>query len=275
MRRAVIGVGVVGVIAAFSAPASALAAAQITATPSLSGKLGGAGLLSFTAQATDSLGGIPAPLTQLVIDIPPGPTYNFATTPLCSDAVITAANGSTPPSCPSGSKIGSGTATAEAQLGTSTLMEPTVIDAYLTSRSPVVYEVWANGTTPIEETLAFPGTFTAAAAPFAEKITVNIPPIKTVPGGPDASITELSLTLGGSHTVTTTKTVKRGRKKVKVKVKTTVGLFNLPKSCPGGVLPYAANATFADGSNPGLTGKVACPLGGARVCSRMHPGASQ
>lgn len=258
VRRAATWVGAISVVAAFAAPASALGATQITAKPLLGGKLGGAGTLTVNAQATDSLGGIPSPLTQLVIDIPPGPTYNFATTPLCSVAVVKAATGSTPPSCPAGSKIGSGSAEVEAALGTTTLQEPATLDIYLTSRSPVVAEVWANGTTPVEETLAFPGTFTPTAAPFAEKITVNVPPIQ-IPGAPDASVVSLDFTLGGTHTVTTTKTVKRGKRNVKVKVKTTVGLFNLPKSCPGGSLSYAANATFEDGSNPGLTGKVACP----------------
>jgi hypothetical protein len=259
VRRALVGIGTVSVIAALAAPASALAAAQITATPKLGGKLGGAGTLTVDAQATDSLGGIPAPLTELVIDIPPGPTYNFATTPLCSVALIQAATGSAPPHCPPGSQIGTGNAEVEAALGTSTLQEPATLDIYLTSRSPVVAYVWASGTTPVAETLTFPGTFTPAAKPFAEQITVPVPPIKTVPGGPNGSVVTLNFTLGGTHTATTTKTVKRHGKKVKVKVKTTVGLFNLPKSCPGGVLPYAANATFADGSNPSLTGKVACP----------------
>ncbi len=259
MRKAAVALGTIGLIAACAVPASALAAEQLTATPKLTGKLGGSGVLSVHAQATNTLGGLPAPLTQIVIDVPPGITYNFASAPVCSLAVIQQATGSIPPVCPRGSQIGTGGAQVAAILGSSNLNEGTTLDIYLVSRSPVLGEVWANGTTPIAETLTFPGTFTAAPKPFAQKITVNVPPIHTVPGGPDASVTSLSFTLGGTHTATTTRIVKHGRKSVKQTVRTTVGLFDLPKKCPGGALSYAANATFADASNPSITGKVACP----------------
>ena len=259
MRKAAIALGTIGLIAACAAPATALAAEQLSASPKLAGKLGGPGLLTVNATATNTLGGIPEPLNQLVIDIPPGITYNFASTPVCPLAVVQAATGSAPPVCPTGSQIGKGSAQIAADLGASMLSEGTTLDIYLVSRSPVVGEVWGNGTSPIEDTLVFPGTFTAATAPFAERITVNVPPIPTVPGGPNASVVNLAFTLGETHTVTTTRTVRHGRKTVKQKVKTTVGLFDLPKKCPGGSLSYAANATFADGSNPAITGKVACP----------------
>ncbi len=259
MRRAAIALGTIGLIAACAAPASALAAETLSATPKLTGTLGGPGTLTVNASATNTLGGIPTPLTQLVIDFPPGITYNFATTPTCRVSIVQGASGSVPPVCPAGSKVGKGTAFIEANLGASTLMEGAVLDIYLTSRSPVVFEVWGNGTTPILETLTFPVTFTAAAAPFAQKITANIPAIPTVPGGPNASVVNLGFTVGGTHTATTTRTVKRGGKSVKQTVKTTVGLFDLPKKCAGGALSYGSNATFADGSNPSLSGKVACP----------------
>jgi hypothetical protein len=115
----------------------------------------------------------------------------------------------------------------------------------------VQYEVWANGSSPIEETLSFPGTFSAASAPYAMKISVNVPPIPTVPGGPNASVVGLNFTVGGNHTAL----VKKGKKKVKQ----SVPLFVLPKKCAGGTLPYGAQATFADGSTVPVTGKVACP----------------
>jgi hypothetical protein len=240
------------VAAALVLPASAMAAEQVTASASLGGKLGAGGTLSVKSSVTDSLGGIPSPLTQLVIDIPPGVGYNWATTPVCPVATIQAATGSTPPSgCPAGSKIGSGTATIQAQLGTSALVESAVLDIFLTQRSPVTYYVWSNGTTPIEETLVFPGTYTPTSAPYSEKIFVNVPPIPTVPGGPNASVTALNFTVGGNHTAL----VKQGRKKVKK----SLPLFVLPKKCPGGTLPYAATASFADQTTVALTGKVACP----------------
>lgn len=256
MRRAAIWLGTIAAVTTMAVPASALAAEVLTASPSLAGTAGGPGVLTIKSGVTDSLGGLPSPLTQLVIDIPPGVTYNFDTTPVCSINTITAANGTIPPACPSGSKIGSGSTVVQAILGSAAINEAATLDIYLLQRSPVKYEVWANGITPIAETLTFPGTFTPTAAPFAEKILVNIPPIPTVPGGPDASVTSLDFSVGGNHTVTTTKK-KHGKKSV---THTTVGLFDLPKNCTSSVsLPYAATASFGDGSTVPISGKVACP----------------
>lgn len=251
MRRVACCLGSIAALAVLAAPAAALAAENVTAAPSLAGKAGGGGTLTIKAGVTDSLGGVPSPLTQLIIDIPKGVTYNFATTPTCPLATITAAVGSSPPVCPAGSQIGAGTATVQAVLGADLINETAQMHIYLTQRSPVTYEVWANGSTPIEETLSFPGTFTPTSAPFAMKIAVNVPPIPTVPGGPDASVTGLNFNIGGNHTAT----VKKGKKKVKK----SVPLFVLPKKCPGGKLPYAASATFLDGSTVPVSGQVACP----------------
>lgn len=258
MRKLAIWSGTIVVIAAFAAPTSALAAEVLSSSPTLTGNLGGPGVLTVNAGVTDSLGGIPSPLTQLLIDVPPGFTYNFATVPLCPLTTITAANGSVPPVCPAGSRIGTGSAVVQAALGTTTLVESTTIDIYAIDRSPFKAEIWGNGTTPVAETLTFPGTFTPTSPPYAEQIGVNIPPIPTVPGGPDGSVTSLHFTLGGLHTATTTKTVKHGKKSVKETVKTSVGLFDLPKKCSGSI-PYAASTSFADGSTVPLTGKLPCP----------------
>lgn len=110
-------------------PGSALAAEMLTATPTVTGKLGAGGTLTVSATVTDSLGGVPSPLDQLTIDVPPGVTYNWSSTPVCPLSVVQAASGSVPPTtCPTGSKIGTGSATIQAVLGTSLLVEPAVID---------------------------------------------------------------------------------------------------------------------------------------------------
>ncbi len=253
-----IGLTAIVATAAAATPGSASATEQITVSPTLTGTLGGSGILAIRSSVTSPLGGIPTPLTQLVIDVPAGASYTFASTPVCPLATITAATGSVPPVCPAGSQIGSGSAAVEAALGSTTLMETAPLDIYLTSRRPVGYEVWTSGTTPVAETLTFPGSFTPAAAPFGGTISVTVPPIPTVPGGPDASVVSLGFTVGGTHTVTTTTTVRRGRKSVKRTARTAVGLIELPRRCPGS-LPYAATATFQDGSAPRVTGKLACP----------------
>ncbi len=256
MRRIAACWAAVAAVAA-GLPASALAAEQITSSPTLGGRLGGPGSLSLDMTVTNSLGGIPSPLTDLVVDLPPGAIYNFATSPVCPLSLIEAATG-VAPACPSGSRIGQGAVEVEAALGSSPLDENAVIDIYLISRNPIRYEGWANGTSPVEETLDFSGTLTPAAAPYAQKVDVSIPPIPTVPGAPNGSIVSLQFTVGGTHTVTTTKTVKRGGRSVRETVKTSVGLFDLPRKCPAS-LPDATSASFADGSTVAVSGALACP----------------
>ena len=78
LRHAAVWLRSAAVLAAVAPTSSALAAEQITASPTLAGKLGGSRPLAINAGITNSLGGIPAPLTQLAIDLPPGATYNFA-----------------------------------------------------------------------------------------------------------------------------------------------------------------------------------------------------
>jgi hypothetical protein len=238
-------------------PGPARAAEQIASSPTLGGRLGGPGSLGIDISVTNSLGGIPAPLTTLVVDLPPGATYNFATTPVCLPVVIAAA-ASVAPACPTGSRIGEGTARVQAAIGTTLLDESAAMYIYLIARNPVRYDVWANGTTPVEETLSFGGTLKPAAAPYGEQIGVTIPPIPTVPGGPSASIISLQFTVGGTHTVTTTNTVRRHGRSVRESVKTSVGLFDLPRRCPAS-LPDATSAGFADGSTVSATGALACP----------------
>ena len=257
VRHAALWLSSAAVLAAVAPVSTALAAEQITATPTLGGRLGGPGTLAISAGVTNTLGGIPSPLTQLSIALPPGATYNFATAPVCPLATILKAVGS-PPVCPAGSRIGSGTASVEAALGTSTLDETAAMDIYLTSERPVRYEVWANGSMPIEETLTFPGALTPAAAPYGEQISVSVPPIPTVPGGSDASVVSLAFTVSEAHTVTTTRTVRRGGRTVRQTVKTTVALFDLPKKCSA-PLPYDANANFEDGTTVTVSGGIACP----------------
>jgi len=260
MRRVALWCPAVVVAATLAVPASALAVEQITAVPTVTGKAGAAGTLSVKATVTNSLGGFPAPLSQLVIDLPPRVTYNFDTTPVCPLITVTGDHGDIPPACPVGSQIGSGSSLLEADLGAADpdFHETAQLAVFLLRRSPVRFEVWGNGVTPVFETVTFGGTLTAAAKPFAEKVTVDVPPIPAYPNGPDASIATLTFKVGGTHTVTTTRTVQRGGRKVKEPVKTQVGLFDLPDPCTG-FLPYAASASFLDSTTASITGKVACP----------------
>ncbi len=254
--RAIAAIAVGGALAL---PASAVAADQVAISPiKLTGTLGGPGALTLGLNVTDSLGGLPSPLSGIAkIYLPEGGIYNatgFATCPL---ATITAAVGA-PPTCPAGSQIGSGSATGQAVIGGTEITEPAAVDVYLVQRSPIGIEFWGNGTNPIAETLAFAGTFAPDSSPYGEQVTIQVPTITSVPGGPDVSITEITVSISDTRSVTTTKTVKVGKREQKKRVKTTVGLVTLPTKCPG-TLHWGANLMFQDGTSAAATATSSCP----------------
>jgi hypothetical protein len=255
VRKVSIGLGAIAAICALAAPASALASQTLTITPKVTGTLGGPGTITFAFNITSSTGGIPSPLAPgqpFIEKNPVGITLSGAGFPTCPTATIQAATGATPPSCPAGSLIGSGSATIQALIGTTMLNEQTVIKAYLTG--PSALEFWGNGTTPIAQTVTWPGSTTAGSPPFGQTLVNNVPTVPTVPGGPNASETAFSLTIGATRKVTKTEKVK-GKKK---KVTTTVGLITLPKKCSG-KLTWGASDVYSDGTTNSVTATSACP----------------
>jgi len=260
VRKVSIALGTVAAIGALSLPASALAAQQLTLTPSptLTGKPGGSGTIFYAFTIANTLGGLPSPLSgSFTTELPAGVTYaavagSAKLFPKCSSAVINAATGSTPPVCPAGSQIGTGSSTFSALIGTQTLNETSTIKAYLTSSSPVTLTFWGSGTTPIAETKIFTGTLMPDSGLYGEKLITNIPTITTVPGGPDASVTQFSLSTGGTAKV---------KEKVKGKTKTvTVPFVPLPKKCASSQLHWSASTGYEDGTTTTTTATTPCTL---------------
>ena len=255
-RRAI---AVIAAGGALALPASAMAAEQVTISPiKLTGTLGGPAALTLGLNVTNSLGGVPSPLAGVAtIELPQGGIYNAQGFTTCPLATITAAIG-TPPVCPADSRVATGSATGQAVIGGTEITEPAVLDAYLVKRSPLTLEFWGNGTSPIAETLTFPATFGPGSSPYGEQVSIQVPTITSVPGGPDVSITEIEASIKDTRSVTTTKTVKVGGRSEKKRVKTTVGLITLPKRCPG-TLHWGTNLMFQDGTSATATATSACP----------------
>ena len=118
------------------------------------------------------------------------------------------------------------------------------------SAHPLTLGFWANGTTPIAQTVFFNGTLTPAAAPFSQTLSSVTPVIPTVPGGPNASVTAFSITLGSTMKVK--KTV-HGKKKT-----VTISSVTLPKKCTG-VMHWSASDAYTDGTTNMTTATTPCP----------------
>ncbi len=226
MRKSFVAALMAMAVIALQVPAGASADEQLSLAPQVSGSPGGPGTIAITLSDSSTTGGLPAPITgAFAAYLPHGPTYDFTAFPTCSVTIIQAAIGSAP-NCPAHSLLATGSA---------------AVSVYLVQKSPLTVEFWGNGTQPVAETLQFPGTATAAATPYAYKLSLNVPIIATVPGGPDGSVLSVSLKLAQS--------MKVGRK--------TVSLITLPKRCSGS-FHWGAQASFQDGTTAMTSTATAC-----------------
>jgi hypothetical protein len=145
--------------------------------------------------------------------------------------------------CPPQSAIGSGRALVEANAGAQPLREEVSLSAFIgppRNLTPTL-EILGQGYTPLDERLVFTGTAIPDRAPYGERLVMPVPPIPTLALEPDASIVAFSLTIGARPR-------RAGANAVLV-----------PSSCPAGGLPFAAESTYADGSQASALATAPCP----------------
>jgi len=200
-------VGVVCLAMAGLAYGAVQVAFKATVSPSKANKP--AGLKTHIA-ATDPAAQQPPIMNRIVIKLNAGGKYNGSKFPKCK---LSALNSKGPKGCPSGSKIGTGTGVGYAK--------PVVTD-------PVNGKLTIfNGGSQIF-VYVFPDlgpTFVTVgkvihkkAGPYDYTLDFNIPPIKTLPSAPDASV-------GTVDTNTPKRTIKKGGKRIP--------LIVTPKKCTG------------------------------------------
>lgn len=217
-----------------SAPAGAEASTTANLTPSFSpDRLGAPAALTLAIRYRNSQGGVPAPVTHTLVDLPAGVSFNLGGVSVCSRAHV--ARGA----CPASSKVGSGGTLSEAHLGTLSLTENATLTAYRGPNQGVrpTMEIVSQGLTPLIEREVMTAVVEADAPPYGPALALSIPPIPTLPTEPNASIVRFSLTVGAG----------RG------------GLVRVPHTCPSGGFPFAASFTFADASTAQTTATARCP----------------
>jgi hypothetical protein len=99
----------------------------------------------------------------------------------------------------------------------------------------------------------------AESAPFGEELTIPFPPIPTLPGAPDGSLVDFSLTIGGGALAAHGRRGGGGN----------ANAVLVPSSCPVGGLPFGAEFTYADGSHSVAEAAVTC--GGAGAARAVAP----
>ena len=224
-------------------PAALLTTATIT--PSLSPDRAGArAALTFTIRFTGGEFGVPSQVRHSVLRIPAGMSLDIPSLRACSAARLRAHG---PKGCPAQSQIGSGHALAETHAGSQITTEEVELHAFLGPPDNLqpTFEIFAQGYTPLDEHVVFTGKVMSASAPYGEELELSIPPVPSLPLEPDASIVTFSLTVGAGRG---TRTPPHGQSTVSV-----------PRRCPAGGFPFAAQFTYADGSDGEALARVPCP----------------
>lgn len=216
-------------------------------------RLGVSTTIKFGFQVATSEGLAPPPLTSIDLHMPAGMNYTTTTLGLaiCSPTVL---QNDGPKACPANSRLGYGSAFVEVPFGTGAGHELPEIQALMgpSKNDNMVVLFYANGQTPVYAQLVFAGEVQPASGIFGSQLATQVPPIPSVPNGPDVSIVSVNASIGPEH-LTYYKRV-HGRK-----VAFHPRGIAVPEHCPHGGFPFEANFTFQDGSTATASTTVPCP----------------
>jgi hypothetical protein len=237
------------------APAAAQATSELASLNAsfAPDRLGAPTTITFSFRLSTSEGTAPPPLTGLDLRMPAG--MNYTTTQLglaiCQPAAL-AAKG--PAGCSPNSRLGYGSALVEVPFGTGSGHEIPEVQA-LSGPSPngnLVVLFYANGLYPVAAQLTFSGEVLPDSGHFGSQLQTTVPPVASVPGGPDVSIVSVTSTIGPSH-LTYYKHVHGHLVAFRPRG------VSVPERCPRGGFPFAAEFTFQDGGRTSASTAVPCP----------------
>jgi hypothetical protein len=147
--------------------------------------------LRTVLRVSDSGGGKPAALTNTTLRFPKGAVVNARFFPKCNPAALRQRG---PRACPRGSKIGSGRAIG---LAPPIVQDPvnakvTLYNGTLSGRSPTIIIYALPDLGPV---MTLPGVLRSGrGTPYGYILDTPVPPIKTLPNAPDASVTLFDVT---------------------------------------------------------------------------------
>jgi len=231
-------------LALWAAPASATqSSTTATITPTLSpDRLGAEGALQLTINYSSNESAVPLPVSSSVLRFPAGLGVEIPHLRSCSPTRLRTHG---PSACPPQSLLGHGHAIAEAQVGSQVVSEGIDLTLFVGPFHNLqpTFEILGRGYSPFDERVVLSGTVRPDNPPYGEDLVLSIPPIATLPLEPNASIVDMSLTVGT----------------VKPHHPITLNTIVVPPSCPAGGFPFAAEFTYADGSTGSALASVSCP----------------
>jgi hypothetical protein len=183
-------------------------------------------------------GGYPSPLVGINVFAPRGVKVNPTGFPTCATATLEMSG---PAGCPKMSFAGpQGVGEGVVTFGGEPVPETVAIHEFF---APGGLTFYVEGHTPALFEFIEPGHWTTAPAPYGPELIVEVPLVKTVPEGNDASITSFKVRVGAAH--------KEGKK--------TVSYLSQPKRCPPGGFPVKLELAFLSGETAVATTRVPCP----------------
>jgi hypothetical protein len=216
-------------------------------------RLGASTTISFGFHVETIDGLAPPPLTSVDLHMPAGINYTTTTLGLaiCQPAVLLTKGLS---GCSPNSRLGFGSAFVEVPFGADSGHELPEIQAVMgpPHDGNLVVLFYANGREPVSAQLVFAGEVLPASGIFGSQLTTEVPPIASVPGGPDVSVVSVQSTIGPRDLVYYHH--RHGRL-----VPFRPQGVSVPERCPRGGFPFSAEFGFQDGSRTTATTRAPCP----------------
>jgi hypothetical protein len=213
-------------------------------------KLGAATNLSAETTITSSEG-TPSPVSSVVAYLPAGLKVHVQGIATCEKAKLETDGAS---GCPADSRVGFGGGVGVVQLGRELVKESYTLDFFLAPSEDghLAVLIYANAVSPVPVELVLVGRETAAPKPYGFGISVQVPPVNTLPGAANAAVASNYISIGSTN-VAYYETVHGKRKLVHIK-----GL-TAPKTCSGHGFPFALTMSFADGTTSTANSTYPCP----------------
>jgi hypothetical protein len=209
--------------------------------------------VSFGFHLSTLSGVAPPPLTSLDLHMPAGMNYTRTTLGLsiCQPAALLISGIA---GCSPNSRLGYGTAYVEVPFGNGAGHEIPEVQALMgpSATGNLVVLFYASGVFPVSAQLTFSGEVLPDKGRYGSQLATTVPPVTSVPGGPDVSIVDVQTTIGPSH-LTYYKHVHGRRVAFKPQ-----GVL-VPERCPHGGFPFAAEFGFQDGTSTTASTAVPCP----------------
>lgn len=214
-------------------------------------KLGASTNLSLTANFSSNTAGPPSPVRKFTMYAPAGMIVDARGAGTCSSQILEKAG---PSGCPEDSRAGFGGGVGLVELPSGPVRESYTLDFFFAPKSHghLVLLVYGSARAPLTVELVVVAREVPAPKPYGLGFTVEVPPISTFPGAPDASIESVFATLGAAN-VAYYENMHGKRRLVPVK-----GL-TVPKRCPAGGFAAEGIIDFADGSTLTVNPTIPCP----------------